>query len=258
MISGVARAIVAGVATAALAGSVAGCSGDGGDNRASGDDTSPTQTEAPGVELEGHSFTADEVSGRDIAAGTAVRIAFEDDTMSASAGCNTHFGAYVEDNGLLRWSGEPASTSMSCEESLSKQDSWLTALLLDGVTIEEGEADLTLAAEDVTIELSRTDPEDAGEAPIERSQLDFAARVNGPITARPDQVAKFTLTNIGRRRDTYGITITPADGGVVAPRHLALGSGRSAKFRVRFSATPLIIKVESLGAGGFVDAFTVQ
>lgn len=149
MTSGSGRSIASGVATAALAGIAAGCAGDG------DDDSSTTPTRAPAIELEGHSFTAVEVTGREIVAGTTVRLAFEDDTMSASAGCNTLFGAYVEDDGVLRWSGEPASTNMACVEPLEEQDSWLSALLLDGVTVEEGDADLTLVSDEIRIELSR-------------------------------------------------------------------------------------------------------
>ena len=106
--------------------------------------------------------------------------------------------------------------------------------------------------------LSRTD-RGGSTAPSEASTLDFAAQVRtGRFTADPPAILVFTLTNVGRRRDTYGLTITPPDAGAVAPRHLAIGSGRSEKVQVEVTSTPLLIKVESLGAGGFVDAFAVK
>lgn len=250
------RAVVVATAELALVGALLAACGD--DDSDGGSDTSSPSADAAQVELEGHTFVADEVTGHELVDGTNLRVGFEDDGLSVSAGCNTLFGPYVEDDGVVRWENEPAGTLMACEPELSEQDAWLTTLFTDGMTIEDSEdADLVLTSGDVRMELSRTD-RGGSSAPSEASTLDFAARLNGPLTADPPAVLVFTLTNVGRRRDTYGLTITPPDAGAVAPRHLAIGSGRSEKVQVEVTSTPLLIKVESLGAGGFVDAFAVK
>ena len=69
--------------------------------------------------------------------GTNLRVGFEDDGLSVSAGCNTLFGPYVEDDGVVRWENEPAGTLMACEPELSEQDAWLTTLFTDGMTVKE-------------------------------------------------------------------------------------------------------------------------
>ena len=251
------RAVVVATAELALVGALLAACGDDGDSDG-GDDPSPP-ADAAQVELAGHTFVADEVTGHELVEGSTLRVGFEDGGLSVSAGCNTLFGPYVEEDGVVRWENEPAGTLMACEPALSEQDAWLTTLITDGMTIEDSDdADLVLTSGDVQMELSRTDLGGGSAAPSAASMLDFAARLNGPLTADPPAVLVFTLTNVGRRRDTYGLTITPTDAGAVSPRHLALGSGRSEKVQVDVTSTPLLIKVESLGAGGFVDAFAVK
>jgi heat shock protein HslJ len=250
------RAVVMATVEIALVGALLAACGDDGDSEGS-DDPTPS-VDAAQVELAGHTFVASEVTGRELVEGSHLRLGFEDDAMSVSAGCNTLFGPYLDDDGVLRWEKQPAATMMACEPELSDQDAWLTTLFTDGMTIEDSDdADLVLTSGDVRMELSRSDL-GGSTAPTQASTLDFAARLNGPLTANPPEVLMFTLTNVGRRRDTYRLTITPSDAGAVAPRHLAIGSGRSKKVQVEVTSAPLLVKVESLGAGGFVDAFAVK
>ena len=170
----------------ALVGALLAACGD--DDSDGGSDTSSPAADAAQVELEGHTFVADEVAtGHELVEGTNLRVGFEDDGLSVSAGCNTLFGPYVGDDGVVRWENEPAATLMACEPELSEQDAWLTTLFTDGVTIEDSaDADLVLTSGDVRMELSRTD-RGGSTAPSEASTLDFAARLTGrsrPIRPR--------------------------------------------------------------------------
>lgn len=107
------------------------------------------------VQLAGHTFEADSVTGHELVEGSTLSVAFEDGVMAVAAGCNTLFGAYVEDDGELRWRGEPASTLIGCPPELAEQDAWLTDLFTEGLRIEEGDADLVLESGSVRLELSR-------------------------------------------------------------------------------------------------------
>ena len=150
------RAVVVATAELALVAALLAACGDDGDSD-SGDDPSPS-ADAAQVELTGHTFVADEVTGHELVEGSNLRVGFEDDGLSVSAGCNTLFGPYVEEDGVVRWEGEPAGTLMACEPALSEQDAWLTTLFTDGMTIEDSDdADLVLTSGDVRMELSRTD-----------------------------------------------------------------------------------------------------
>jgi len=228
-----------------------GCGDDS--DEGGGGRTEPTSTvEAAG--LAGHTFVADRVTGHELVEGSTLTVAFEDDAMAVSAGCNTMFGAYVEDD-QLRWEAEPASTLIGCDQPLAEQDAWLATLFTDGLNIEEStDAELVLTADDIRIELSRTDTDDAASS----SESDYAAVLNGPSSAEPPEVVQLTLTNLGSSRDSYQITVLPTDAGEVASRHLSIDPERSAKVDVGVKTTPLIVVVESAGAGAYVDSFTIR
>ncbi|WP_028661119.1 META domain-containing protein [Nocardioides insulae] len=247
--------------TAAVCGSLlVGCGGSGDDEAAEGEGSDAAASATPSADvLDGRVFVADEVAGRDLVQGTTVRVSFEDG-LSVNSGCNTMFGPYTVategDNTVVRWEGEPASTLVGCDPEQTAQDDWIAGLFADGLTVEEDASDgdegpeLVLVSGGVRLGLSdASEPGELGE---------FGARINGPSRAAPTETLDMTLTNLGRRRDTFQIAVTPADAGAVAPRHFTLGSKASAKFRVKVTATPLILKVESVGAGGFVDAYTIR
>ncbi len=93
-------------------------------------------------------------------AGTSVEVGFEGGTMSVWAGCNTVFGPFEVDGTTLAWSAEPATTLMACDPEREAQDQWLTDLFRGGVDATlEGDA-LTVAADDITMELGTEAPED--------------------------------------------------------------------------------------------------
>jgi heat shock protein HslJ len=227
---------------------VVGCGDDSDDGGGSEAEPSASDTAEETAALAG-TFVTEALTGHQLVEGSTLSVAFEEGSMAVSAGCNTLFGAYVDDDGL-HWESEPASTLMACDPELEEQDAWLTTLFTEGVSIEEStDNELVLTAGDVRIELKRTDTDEPSE---------YTAVLNGPSTAEPDSVVQLTLSNLGSTRDSYQITLLPADGGEVQPRHATIEPGRSAKVDVGVKATPLIVVVESAGAGGYVDAFTIH
>ena len=123
-----------------------------------GDDTPDDATDEPGSTprsapltaesplLESGSFASTEVVGHDLVPDSTIQLGFDGETMSVSAGCNTQFGAFTVEDGVLRWSGEPAATMMMCEDDLVAQDEWLRDLLIAGVAATTDGAALELAA----------------------------------------------------------------------------------------------------------------
>ena len=143
-----------------LAGLLAGCgSSDNGDE--GGDTTTPTTSPTPSstpvaavADLDGTTYESTSVEGHELVPGAPVRVSFEGDTMSVSAGCNTMFGAYDVSDGMLAWSGEPASSLVGCEPELADQDAWLADLFTTGVEATLDGSTLTLTSGDVVMELT--------------------------------------------------------------------------------------------------------
>ena len=75
-------------------------------------DASPTPVTA--ADLAGRTFVSTTVTGFELIDGTEIRISFEEDHLSASAGCNTVGGAYTVENDLISVS-EPSATLMACD-----------------------------------------------------------------------------------------------------------------------------------------------
>ncbi|HEY6568007.1 MAG TPA: META domain-containing protein [Actinomycetota bacterium] len=123
---------------------LAACADDG---SGSSDGSAPATAD----ELNGRSFVSTEVIGRDLVANTQVRISFEDDRLSASAGCNTISAGYTIDEGSLTLDGQPASTMMGCLDDVATQDGWLTSFLSDGPEAELDGDTLTLTGGEVTM-----------------------------------------------------------------------------------------------------------
>lgn len=257
-----------GVAAALAVGALllSSCGGDGDENA---DDPEPVDssspTAEPGVEvdLEGTSYLAEEVTGRELVEGTRIRVEFADETMAVRAGCNSMSGAYVvesdDDGTVVGWTSEPVSTLVGCPDDLTEQDRWISELFQEGLTVVEADDDRlvlegTVDDEEVRLTLGRA----AGNAPGVSPQ-DFAARINGPSTVESTpQVLKMTITNTGDRRDTFKVIADPEENGVVGPRFFTLGVRQSAKFRVRVTGTPLVLKVEGRRAGRYVETFAIR
>lgn len=99
-------------------------------------------------------YTSTSVEGHDLVSGTEIELAFEDDVMSVSAGCNTLFGTYELTDSTLAWAGEPASTMIGCDQALSEQDQWLVEIFSAGLTAQTEGDTLTLSGDGVTIVLT--------------------------------------------------------------------------------------------------------
>ena len=105
-----------------------------GDDEASTDDTaSDGRADAPPdegtvAELDGREFVSSEVEGRELAAGSVIRLTFTGEELGIAAGCNSMGGAYAITDGVLTVS-QLFTTEMACEEQLMEQDAWLAEFL---------------------------------------------------------------------------------------------------------------------------------
>lgn len=105
-----------------------------------------------GLVLDGRVFVSESVEGRELVAGTQVRLSFEANELSASAGCNGMFGHYSLEGDVLVVAGM-GSTEIGCEPPLHDQDEWLAGFLQDRPTAEFVDPELTLTTSDVTMRL---------------------------------------------------------------------------------------------------------
>lgn len=104
------------------------------------------------ADLTDTTWTADGIDDpdRDIVPGSTIRLAFDDDTLTANAGCNTlRGGASIDEDQLVV--SELASTLKSCEEPLMAQDEWLSSFLTSRPTIERQENDLWLSRDETVL-----------------------------------------------------------------------------------------------------------
>jgi heat shock protein HslJ len=113
----------------------------------SDDDADSTPTVAG---LAGKSFESTDVEGHEMVAGTNVAMAFDEDGVAVSAGCNTLRGAITIDGGALQ-AGPMAQTMMACSDDLMTQDAFLAEFFSSGPTITLDGRTLTLAGSGATI-----------------------------------------------------------------------------------------------------------
>lgn len=125
------------------------CGDDSAGSDASSDDSPTPVTNA---DLAGRTFVSTSVTGFELIDGTEIRISFEEDHLSASAGCNTVGGAYTVENDLISVS-EPSATLMACDPQLMAQDDQLIGFLTDDPTIMVSGGVLTLIGAEVTVEM---------------------------------------------------------------------------------------------------------
>lgn len=128
----------------------------------SSDSDSDKEASAPAVSpsaLAGRTFVARTLDGRSLAAGTAISISFEQETLSASAGCNTITGGYAIEDGELR-TRELARTMIGCDAERERQDEWLDGFLTAGPEVSLDGDRLTLAGDSVTAELRESTADD--------------------------------------------------------------------------------------------------
>lgn len=78
----------------------------------------------------------------------------------------------------------------------------------------------------------------------------FSATFEGPDVAEPGDQVTATLTNTGRLPDRYRFVANPEGGATMTPVELSLAPEESAEVTIVVATSPVIIRVESLGAGG--------
>ena len=133
---------------------LAACGGDDADTVDAGGDGGATATEVTYADLDGRTFVSTSAQGYEIVAGTTITLSFEDERISAAAGCNTQNGGVEVAEGQLRLTSPLASTMMGCEEPLMAQDQWVASFLeADPDIVLDGDA-LTLTVGDEVLELS--------------------------------------------------------------------------------------------------------
>lgn len=110
---------------------------------------SPTPSPVPPIGLTGRTFlsTGVTVDGAPyaLAAGTRIRLIFDNGNLSANAGCNIIGGNLVIDGDKLRFSGA-SMTEMGCDEPRMAQDQWLITFLSSSPTFVLNGNDLTLTS----------------------------------------------------------------------------------------------------------------
>jgi heat shock protein HslJ len=144
------------------------------------------------VQLAGRTFVSQSVTGYELQPDTEIHLTFEEDALAVNAGCNTMIGDWSDEGGDLSWESEPATTLMSCTPELDAQDQWLSNLLTDGMEIADGDADLTLESDDVTIELDAEDQTGAS-ALLGRTWTVVGLIVDGSASRLPMSVTNPTL-----------------------------------------------------------------
>lgn len=125
-----------------------------GDDRGDVGQTATDGTDSAGVrDLDGRSLVSTRVTGHELVAGSTVRMTFEDTQLSVQAGCNTIFGAYALQGGVLR-AAELAQTEMGCAADLMEQDQWLVDFLQGGPRLTQTDQAVVLSGDGVEMELT--------------------------------------------------------------------------------------------------------
>jgi heat shock protein HslJ len=115
-------------------------------------------TGAEDLDLAGRTFVSTEVRGHTLVDGTVIRLSFEEDNISAQAGCNTMFGPASWEGEVLTTEGPMAMSMMACDNGLSEQDDWLSSFLTSEPAITlEGET-LVLGTDDEGITMTEDGP----------------------------------------------------------------------------------------------------
>jgi heat shock protein HslJ len=153
---------------------VAACGDDSSGSDAASDD-SPTPVTA--ADLAGRTFVSTTVTGFELIDGTEIRISFEEDHVSATAGCNTVGGAYTVENGLLSVS-ESSATLTACDPKLMTQDDQLIGFLTDDPAIALRGDILTLTGAEVSVEMRQDLGEQHG-APLVGTSWTLDSIVDG-------------------------------------------------------------------------------
>jgi heat shock protein HslJ len=114
------------------------------------DDSSGGESSGSPPDVAGKEYVSTDVEGHDLVPDTTIRITFQDETLSANAGCNTMNGGYSFDGDTLQVEAL-AATQMACLGPVMDQDTFLSDLLTSGPTVTRDGDQLTLTSGDVTV-----------------------------------------------------------------------------------------------------------
>lgn len=106
--------------------------------------------------LDGTDWASTSVEGRDLAKGSKLTLAFENDLLSASAGCNSINGKYSVNGGVLK-QHDQFQTQMACV-GIGDQETWFAGFLAAGAKVMLLEHTLTLSRGDVKAVFERAKP----------------------------------------------------------------------------------------------------
>lgn len=81
---------------------------------------------------------------------TVVRVGFGEDSITFSAGCNTHRGDYRLEGVELQVS-DVGSTLLGCEPDLTAQDNWIRSFFLESPHVQLDGSELTLRTDGETL-----------------------------------------------------------------------------------------------------------
>ncbi|WP_328397003.1 META domain-containing protein [Nocardia sp. NBC_00416] len=109
--------------------------------------------DASGATPMGHTYISTGVAGAPIPGGGPLTLTFNDNRISADAGCNTHSGTVELGDHVLRVSGL-ASTLMGCPGDRSGSDAWIGALLRAAPAWQLDQDQLTLTGKETTVTLA--------------------------------------------------------------------------------------------------------
>lgn len=107
------------------------------------------------ADLEGATFESVSVSGRALVPGSTIRLVFADQRLAVHAGCNTISSSWTVTGGVVKWTGQPASTLIGCPAELAAQDAWLTSAFTQGMTGTRDGTKVSLSGGGTTIVLER-------------------------------------------------------------------------------------------------------
>ena len=97
---------------------------------------------------------------------------------------------------------------------------------------------------------SEDDEPDPEPTPTGSTGSPFSATFEGPDVAAPGDQVTATLTNTGRLPDRYRFVANPEGGATATPVEISLSPEESAEVTIDVATAPVIIRVESIGAGG--------
>lgn len=155
---------------------------------------------APGApDVEGRTFTGETTEGFDLVPGSEITVTFTDGQVSASAGCNTMFGA-------AEWSGDTlevenlAMTAMGCDEERHQQDETVAQLLTGGPTVTVQGTTLTIAGNDLRIVL-----EEVPDAVLEGTTWLLEGLVEGEsVSTLPQGISPSLVISNGEAKIDFG------------------------------------------------------